>query len=429
MAISLQETVSRFKSAWNVFRNGEKRMYRNYGESSASRQDQRKLSRGNRQSIVSSPLNKIAVDCAAIKIKHCRVDADGKYLETIDDEINKIFNISANIDQTGRAFIQDIVVSMLDEGVVAIVPVETDTDLINENSFGILNMRTGKIREWFPQSVRIELYNELTGRHEDIILPKSKVGIIENPLYLVMNEPNSTLQRLIRKMNLLDNIDEKNGSGKLDLLLKLPYSLRNERHKEQAKERKQAIEDQLVNSKFGIAYIDSTEQVTQLNRPVENSLPDQIKYLTEQFYSQIGLTQNVFNGTANEAEMLNYYTRTIEPIVSAICDELTRKFLTKTARAQKQSFCFFRDPFSLVPAEKIADIADRFTRNEILSSNEVRSIVGYKPVNDERADQLRNKNLNEQFGAPPPVSTNPNASEYQDEYDEYAYDEDYPPYQ
>lgn len=395
----------RLRHAWNVFTSKDPYRYKNIGPSWSSRQDLRKFTRGNRQSIMSSALNKIAIDCAGIDIKHCRTDENGRYKETIKSSLNEILSTEANIDQTGRQFVQDVVMSMLDEGSVALVPIETDTDFLMDGTFGIMSMRTGRITEWFPEHVKINVYNEKTGLREDIILPKSKVGIVENPLYAIMNEPNSTLQRLIRKMNLLDAIDEQSGSGKLDLLIQLPYSLRSEFHKNQAKDRKEEIENQLYESKYGIAYIDSTERVTQLNRPIDNNLLEQIKYLTEMFYNQIGLTKAVFDGTASEAEMLNYYSRTVEPIMAAICNEIRRKFLTKTARTQGQSVLFFRNPFKLVPVDKIADIADKFTRNEILSSNELRGIVGYKPVDDERADQLRNSNLNEEAGALPPPST------------------------
>lgn len=399
------------RHAWDLFKSGRQNNYsvKSHGNSSYYRQDLHRFTRGNRQSIMSSALNKIAIDCAAIEIKHCRVDVNGRYESTIDSSLNEIFNLEANKDQTGREFLQDIVMSLLDEGKVAIVPTETDDDLFSNGAFGIISMRTGQITEWFPDEVRVKVYNDHTGLREEIILPKSKVGIVENPLYAIMNEQNSTLQRLIRKMNLLDHLDEQVGSDKLNVLIKLPYSLRTEYHKEQAKERQQELESQLYNSKYGVGYIDSTEQVTQLNRPLDNNLLEQIKYLTEMFYNQIGLTKAVFDGTASEAEMLNYYSRTIEPILAAICNEMKRKFLTKTARSQKQSILFFRDPFKLVPVEKVADIADKFTRNAILSSNELRGIVGFKPVDDPRADELRNANLNEQYGAPPPPSTNETA--------------------
>lgn len=415
----------RLRHAWNVFSGKDIYYNRNIGPSSTSRQDQRKFTRGNRQSIMSSALNRIAMDCASIKIYHCYTDADGKFKTAIDSPLNSIFNLEANIDQDGRSFVQDIVMSMLDEGKVALIPIEADDDILTNGSFGITSMRTGKILEFFPEHVRVSVYNEKTGYKQEITLPKSKVGIVENPLYAIMNEPNSTLQRLIQKMNLLDYIDEQAGSGKLNLLIKLPYTLRNQLHKDQAAERKIDLEDQLVNSRYGIAYIDATEQVTQLNRPIDNNLLEQIKYLTEMFYNQIGLTKSVFDGTASETEMLNYYSRTIEPIMAAICNEVKRKFLTKTARTRGQSIYFFRDPFKLVPVEKLADIADKMTRNAILSSNELRGIVGYRPVDDDRADQLRNANLNETPGAPPAPSTNPNATPYIFD-EEYNYGDEYP---
>jgi hypothetical protein len=396
----------RLRHAWNVFTAKNPFSYKDLGESSSARRDIQRFTKANRQSIMSAALTKIAIDCAGIEIKHCRVDQNGRYKETIDSSLNDIFNLEANLDQTGRDFVQDIVTTMLDEGCVAIVPVETDNDLFANGAFGIVKMRTGRIKEWFPKNVRVDVYNELTGRHEDLILPKSKVGIIQNPLYAVMNEPNSTLQRLIRKLNLLDYIDEQSGSGKFNLIFQLPYTLRTEYHKNQAEDRRHQLENQLQDSKYGIGYIDATEKVTQLNRPIENNLLDQIKYLTDMFYSQIGMTKSVFDGTASETEMLNYYSRSIEPIMAAITGEIKRKFLTKTARSQDQSVLFFRNPFKLVPVDKLADTADRFIRNEILSPNEMRGIVGYKPVDDERADQLRNPNINEEAGMMEPPSTN-----------------------
>lgn len=415
----------RLRHAWNVFSGKDQYAHRNIGPSSTSRQDLRKFTRGNRQSIMSSALNRIAMDCAAIKVYHCYVNKDDEFISTIKSPLNDIFNLEANIDQDGRAFLQDIVMSMLDEGKVALVPIETDDNLFANGSFGITSMRTGKIVEFYPQHVKVNVYNEKTGNKEDVVLPKNRVGIVENPFYAVMNEPNSTLQRLVHKMNLIDYVDEQASSGKLNILIKLPYTLRTDYHKNQANQRKQELEDQLTNSKYGIAYVDSTEQITQLNRPIDNNLLEQIDKLTEQFYSQIGLTKAVFDGTASESEMLNYYSRTIEPIMSAICNEIKRKFLTKNARTRGQSIYFFRDPFELVPVEKIADIADKMTRNAILSSNELRGIVGYRPVDDDRADQLRNANLNETPGAPPAPSTNPNAQQYI--FDEqYDYGDEYP---
>lgn len=412
----------RLRHAWNIF-TAKEPIYRDLGESSYYRKDMQKFTRANRQSVAAAALTKIAVDCASIEIRHCRVDANGRFSSTIDSSLNDIFNLEANKDQTGREFIQDIVISMLDEGCVAIVPIETDSNIFNNGAFGITSMRVAKIREWFPDEVRVNIYNDKTGNHQDIILPKSKVGIIQNPLYAIMNEPNSTLQRLIKKMNMLDYVDERNASDKLNMFIQLPYSLRTEHHKNQAKERIDDIENQLKTSKYGLAYIDATEHVTQLNRSLDNGLLEQIKYLTEMFYNQIGLTKAVFDGTASESEMLNYYSRTIEPIVAAITNEVKRKFLTKTARTQHQSIVFFRNPFKLVPVDKIADVADKFTRNAVLSANELRGIVGYKPVDDERADELRNANLNEQPDALPPPSTAEDEGYEEPYYDEYAEDE------
>lgn len=395
----MASVVDRAINAWNVFRGRANVAFsRPYGESSYSAQDRQRLSRGNRQSIVSSPLNRIAVDCASIDIYHCMVDDNGQFVNVVDDELNKIFQLSANLDQTGTDFVKDIVLTMLDKGVVAIVPTDTDTNYITGSTYGYYKMRTGEIVEWFPKDVRVKVYNENTGRQEEIVLPKSKVGIVYNPFYETMNVPNSTLQRLVRKINLLDSIDERSGSSRLDLIFQLPFSLRNERHKDQAKERKAEVEDQLENSKYGIAYIDATEKVTQLNRAVENTLPQQIKDLTEEFYNQLGMTKAVFDGSASEAEMLNYYNRTVEPILSAIVDELKRKFLTLNAISLGHSFCFIRDPFKLAPVEKIADIVDKFTTAEVMTSNEFRAIVGRKPSDDPAANELRNKHLNREAG-------------------------------
>lgn len=403
--------IDRLQHSWNVFRGRESVSSANYGPSFYSRPDMRKFTRGNRQSITAAAYTKIAVDCAAMKVLHCRTDSDGKYIETIDDSLNKIFTTEANLDQTGRAFVQDIVMSMMDEGVVAVVPTDTNRTINDNGTFDILTMRTGKIKQWFPEHVRVDIYDATSGKHVEIVVPKRSVAIIENPLYSIMNEPNSTLQRLIKKMNILDYVDEQTGTGKLDMLIQLPYSLRSQARKDEAKDRKKEIEDQLYNSKYGIAYIDATEKVTQLNRPLENNLLKQVEDLREEFYNQLGLTKNVFNGTASEAEMLNYYSRTIEPLMSAVVDEFKRKFLTKTARSQGQSIMFFREAFKLTPVEKLADVADKFTRNAILSSNELRGIVGYRPVDDARADELSNKNINEQVDAPPPPTTNDGESE------------------
>jgi hypothetical protein len=334
------------------------------------------------------------MDVSAISIKHVRLDDNDSFISTIDSGLNNCLNLESNIDQTGRSFIQDVVISMLDEGCVAIVPVETSLDPKVVGSFDILNMRTGKIVAWYPEYVKVRVYNERTGIQEDIDLPKKMVGIIENPLYLVINEPNSTMQRLISKLNLLDSIDQQSGSGKLDMIIQLPYVIKTEAKKLQAEQRRKDIEDQLAGSRYGIAYTDGTEKVTQLNRPVENNLMGQIQFLTSMLYSQLGITQSILDGTADEKTMLNYYTRSVEPFVSAIVDEMKRKFLTKTARTQKQSIEYFKDPFKLVPVSELAEIADKLTRNEILTSNEFRGVIGYSPSKDPRADELRNKNLN-----------------------------------
>jgi hypothetical protein len=344
---------------------------------------------------VTSVYNRIALDAAAINIQHVRLDTNGRFVETLDTTLNKCLTLEANVDQTGRAFIQDAVMSMLDEGCVALVPVETDVDPTADEPFKILSIRTAKIIEWYPTHVRVRLYNELNGNKGEVVLPKSSVAIVENPLYAVINEPNSTMQRLVRKLSLLDSIDEQTGSGKLDLIIQLPYIIKTDARRQQAENRRKDIEMQLAGSKYGIAYTDGTERITQLNRPVENNLMKQIEYLTSMLYSQLGITQSIMDGTADEKTMLNYYNRAIEPIVSAIVDEMKRKFLTKTARSQRQTISFFRDPFKLVPVNDIAEIADKFTRNEILTSNEVRQIIGMKPAGDPKADQLRNSNIAE----------------------------------
>ena len=387
---------TRLQHAWNAFVNNRDPtiQYRDIGASYSYRPDRPRLTRGNERSIVTSVYNRIAIDCAAIDIKHVRLDDNERFKEEIDSGLNNCLSIEANIDQSGRAFIQDVVMSMLDEGCVAIIPVETDKDPTLTDSYKILSMRTGKILEWYPAHVKVRAYDERTGRKEDIVLPKARVGIVENPLYAVINEPNSTMQRLIRKLCLLDAIDEQSGSGKLDLIIQLPYIIKTEARRQQAENRRKDIEMQLAGSKYGIAYTDGTERITQLNRPVENNLMNQIEYLTSMLYSQLGITQAVLDGTADEQTMLNYYDRTIEPILSAIVDEMKRKFLTKTARSQKQSIEFYRDPFRLVPVNNMADIADKFTRNEILTSNEIRQIIGMKPSDDPKADQLVNSNIN-----------------------------------
>ncbi len=349
----------------------------------------------NEKTIVTSVYNRIALDAAAISIQHVRLDENDRFLSVINSDFNNCLNLEANVDQTGRAFIQDVVMSMLDEGCVAIVPVDTDDCPDSTGSYSIQSMRVGKIVEWCPYHVRVDLYNERTGRKQEVTVPKSTVAIVENPLYAVINEPNSTMQRLVRKLNLLDVIDEQSGSGKMNLIIQLPYTVKTETRRQQAENRRKEVENQLFNSKYGIAYTDGTERITQLNRPVENNLMSQIEYLTSMLYSQLGITQSILDGTADEKTMLNYYNRSIEPIVSAIVDEMKRKFLTKTARSQRQSILFFRDPFKLVPVDHIADIADKFTRNEIVSSNEIRQIIGMKPSADPKADELRNKNINQ----------------------------------
>lgn len=384
--------TSRLRTAWNAFRSRDPTMfYREPGMSYSYRPDRVRFTGGNERSIVTSVWNKIAVDAAAIDIKHCRLDENGRYVRDINSGLNNCLTLEANIDQSGRAFKQDAFMSMFDEGVVALVPVDASTDPTT-GSFDVLTMRTGKIVEWFPRSVKIEVYNDRTGRKEKIILPKKSVAIVENPFYAVMNEPNSILKRLIRKLNLLDAIDEQSGSGKLDLIIQLPYVVKGETRQKQAEQRRDSIVDQLKGP-YGIAYIDGTEKVTQLNRPVENNLLKQVEYLTNMFYSQLGVTPSVLDGTADEKTMLNYNNRTVEPIVSAFTDAIKRSFLSKTARTQGQTIMAFRDPFKLVPINNIAEIADKFTRNEILTSNEVRQIIGFKPADDPKADQLVNSNI------------------------------------
>ena len=384
----------RLQHAWNAFFNRDPTSnYRTNEISYSYRPDRPRLSRGNERSIVTAIYNRIALDVASIDIKHCKLDENGRYVKDMKSGLNECLTVEANMDQTARAFIQDVVISMLDEGVVAVVPVDTTLNPKTTGSYDITSMRTGKILEWSATSVKIKVYNDRIGQKEDIILPKSMVGIIENPLYSVINEPNSTMQRLIRKLNLLDSIDEQSGAGKLDLIIQLPYIIKTEARRQQAETRRKEIEMQLAGSKYGIAYTDGTERVTQLNRPVENNLMKQIEYLTSMLYSQLGFHQTILDGTADEKTMLNYTNRTIEPIASAIVDELKRKFLTKTARTQGQSIEFFRNPFRLVPINNIAEIADKFTRNEILTSNEIRQIIGMKPSNDPKADQLINSNI------------------------------------
>ena len=390
---------SRLKHAWNAFTGNIQMNYRDLGMSYPYRADRPRMSRGNERSIVTSVYNRIALDVAALNVQHVRLDENGRFLSVIDDGLNNCLTLEANVDQTARSFIQDVVISMFDEGSVAIVPVDTTTDPNVSGSYDIQSLRVGQILDWYPQYIRTRVYNEQTGRKEDIVVPKSAVAIIENPLYAVINEPNSTMQRLIRKLNLLDVIDEQSGSGKLDLIIQLPYVIKTEARRQQAENRRKDIESQLSGSKYGIAYTDGTEHITQLNRSVNNNLMSQIEYLTSMLYSQLGITQSILDGTADEKTMLNYNNRTIEPIISAIVDEMKRKFLTKTARSQRQSISFFRDPFKLVPVNEIAEIADKFTRNEIMTSNEIRQVVGMKPSDDPRADELRNKNLSKPSGS------------------------------
>lgn len=389
--------MQRFRSGWNAFLGRDptsnlSTAQLGYGYS--YRPDRMRYTRGNYRSVVASVYNRIAVDVSAIHFEHARLDKDGNFAETIDSDFNNCLSVEANVDQTGDALIQDIVESMFDEGVVAVVPTHTDFDPYDTSSYKIFELRVGKILEWYPSAVKVHLYNEMTGNFQDIILPKSTVAIIENPFYSVMNEPNSTLQRLIRTINRLDALNDKTGSGKLDLIIQLPYLVKNEQKRKEAEKRKKDLEEQLGDSKYGIGYIDGTEHVTQLNRSLDNNLWTQVKDLTAQLYNQLGLTQSILDGTADEATKINYYESTISPICSAITKEFIRKFLTKTARSQKQSVVFFRDPFKLVPVSQLADIADKFRRNEIMTSNELRSEIGLKPSTASQADTLRNPNLN-----------------------------------
>ena len=387
---------SRLKHAWNVFLNRDPTSYyRDIGASYSYRPDRPRFSRGNERSIVTSVYNRIALDVAAINIQHVKMDENGRFLHVIDSGLNNCLTMEANVDQSGRALIQDAVMSMLDEGCVAIAPIDTTLNPKLSGSYDILSLRTGKILNWYPNDIEIRVYNEKTGRKQDVKIPKSRAAIVENPLYAVINEPNSTMQRLIRKLLLLDSIDEQSGSGKLDLIIQLPYVIKSDARRKQAEDRRKDIEMQLSDSKYGIAYTDGTERITQLNRPVENNLMKQIEYLTSMLYSQLGITQGVLDGSADEKTMLNYYTRTTEPIISAIADEMKRKFLTKTARTQHQSIFFFRDPFKLVPVNEVAELADKLTRNEIVSKNEVRQIIGMKPSDDPKADMLINSNISQ----------------------------------
>ena len=407
------EIFDRLQHAWNAFMNKDPTYnYQGVGMGYSYRPDRPRLTRGNERSIINSIFNKIALDVASIDIVHCKLDENNRYIETIDSGLNNCLTLEANIDQTGRAFIQDIVMSMLDEGSVAIVPVDTTINPKDTNSYDIVSMRTGKILAWYPEHVRVQLYNEKTGKKEELILPKKTVGIIENPLYTVINEQNSTMQRLKRKLALLDMVDEQNSSGKLDLIIQLPFVVKSDARRQQAEKRRKDIEMQLVGSKYGIAYTDGTERITQLNRPVDNNLFTQVESLTSMLYSQLGITQSVLDGTADEKTMLNYYNRSIAPFVDAIVDELKRKFLSKTARTRRQSIQAFRDPFKLVPVNELAEIADKFTRNEILSSNEIRQIIGRKPSKDPKADQLVNSNISQ------PNQDRPMDDEMTEYYDE-----------
>lgn len=392
MALNLGD---RLKHAWNAFRNKDPTNYQNLGMSYMYRPDRPRFSRGNERSIVTAVYNRIALDVAAISFRHVKVDSNGRYSEDIKSGLNECLSLGANIDQTGRAFIQDVVMSMLDEGCVAILPIDTTLNPKVTGSYDIQSMRTGKILEWYPKHIKVRVYNEQTGEKEDVPVPKSIAAIVENPLYAVVNEPNSTLRRLLRKLVLLDSIDEQSSSGKLDLIIQLPYIIKTKARQEQAERRRQDIERQLAGSKYGIAYTDGTEHITQLNRPVENKLMKQIEYLTSMLYSQLGITQSVMDGSADEKTMTNYYNRTIEPIASAIADEMKRKFLTKTGRSLGQSIQCFRDPFKLVPVSEFAEMADKLTRNEIITSNEARQSIGMKPSSDPKADQLVNSNISQ----------------------------------
>ena len=388
--------MDRLQHGWNAFvNNRDPTDYRETGYTYSYRPDRPRLSRGNERSIVNSIFNRMAMDVSKIDIMHCKLDENGRFESMVNSKLNNCLTLEANIDQTSRAFVHDVVMSMLDEGHVAIIPVDTTINPKDSGSYDILSMRVGKILEWRPAHIKVRVYNDRTGTKEEIVVPKKNAAIIENPLYAVVNEPNSTVQRLIRKLNLLDAIDEQSGSGKLDLIIQLPYVIKSEQRRQQAENRRKDIEMQLAGSKYGIAYTDGTERITQLNRPVENNLLKQIEYLTSMAYAQLGITQSVMDGSADEKTMLNYYDRTIEPIISAIVDEMKRKFLTKTARSQSQSIIYVRNPFKLVPVNDLAEIADKFTRNEIMSSNEIRQIIGMKPSKDPKADRLINSNLNQ----------------------------------
>jgi hypothetical protein len=406
--------IDRLQHAWNAFRGRDRPSSKELGSGSYYRPDRRvNVLRGNDKSIVTSVINRISVDVASVSILHARVDSNGNYVDTIKDSLNDCLTLEANIDQTGQAFFIDLASTMLSGGCVAAVPIETSIDPNISSSYEIESIRVGLVTQWFPKYVQVNVYNQLTGMREEIVVPKEQVAIIQNPFYDVMNEPNSTLQRLIRKLSLLDSVDEQVSAGKLDMIIQLPYTIRSEARREQAENRRKDIEMQLRDSKYGIAYTDATEKITQLNRPLENNLLNQIEYLTNQLYSQLGITPEVLNGTASEETMLNYFNRTVEPILTAIADEFKRKFLTKTARTQGQSILFIRNPFKLVPLSKIAEIVDKFTANEILTSNEIRGIIGYRPVENDRANQLINKNINplELQGAEDPTLALPDGNQ------------------
>ena len=391
----MADPLSVIKHAWGLFTNTNNKnpTVKPEGSSYTISPTRPRFTRGNERTIVTSVYNRIAIDASTMDVMHVRLDDEGRFKEPIKSNLNNCLTVEANIDQTSRAFMLDIVISLLDEGCVAVVPVKTTLNPNNTESYDIEELRTGRIMEWFPKHVLVRLYNDETGMYQDVTLPKSQVAIIENPLYTIMNEPNSTMQRLIHKLSLLDIIDEESSSGKMDLIIQLPYIIKNDTKRSQAEERRKQIEDQLRGSRYGVAYIDGTEKVTQLNRSVENNILKQVEYLTNLLYSQLGLTQTIMDGTADENAMNNYYNRTVEPVVSAIVDEFHRKFLTKTARTQGQAIMFFRDPFKLMSVTNIADTADKFTRNELLSSNEFRQIIGRKPSTDPKADMLLNKNI------------------------------------
>ena len=402
----------RLMHGWNAFRGRDRPIDKPIGEGSWYRPDRVRLKSGSERTIITAIYNRIALDVASHKIEHVIVDENGRYIQNVADHLNDCLTIEANIDQTSRAFFQDVVMSMFDEGCIAIVPTNATLDPRQSASYDIQSMRTAKIINWYPRDVQVEVYNDETGKKETLLYRKQDVAIVENPFYSVMNQPNSILQRLVRKLSLLDQIDEQAGAGKLDLIIQLPYIIKTEARKAQAEARRKDIEQQLSETKYGIAYTDGTERITQLNRPLENNLLAQVKYLIETLYSQLGITPEILNGTADEKAMLNYNTRTVEPILAAIVDEMKRKFLSKTARTQGHSIMFSNDPFRLVPISNIADIADRFTRNEILSPNEVRGIIGFKPNDDPQSDELRNRNINQ------------NGAQFLGEYDGQNYEEE-----